>query len=100
MALTLLHLEGVAVADLQLASSSLDLSVKGRFQQMHKEDWILIDDTYNANPSSFKSVLENLNNMFPERRKIVVCGPMAELGEDLGGFGRLWGVFGEALGGF
>ena len=41
----------------------------------------MIDDTYNANPSSFKSVLENLNNMFPERRKIVVCGPMAELGE-------------------
>jgi len=81
LALTLLSLEGVSVSDLQLASSSLDLSVKGRFQQIHKEDWILIDDTYNANPSSFKSVLENLNNMFPERRKIVVCGPMAELGE-------------------
>ena len=44
-------------------------------------DRILIDDTYNANPSSFKSVLENLNKMFPERRKIVVCGAMAELGE-------------------
>ncbi|MFL2743888.1 MAG: UDP-N-acetylmuramoyl-tripeptide--D-alanyl-D-alanine ligase [bacterium] len=81
LALTLLHLEGVAVSELQMASSSLDVTVKGRFQQINKDDWILIDDTYNANPSSFKSVLENLNKMFPERRKIVVCGAMAELGE-------------------
>jgi len=56
------------------------LSVKGRFQQIKMDDWILIDDTYNANPSSFQSVLENLNKMFPEHRKIVVCGAMAELG--------------------
>jgi UDP-N-acetylmuramoyl-tripeptide--D-alanyl-D-alanine ligase len=81
LALTLLQLEGVAVSELQLASRSLDLSVKGRFQQINKDDWILIDDTYNANPSSFQSVLENLNKMFPERRKIVVCGAMAELGD-------------------
>ena len=88
LALTLLHLEGVAVSELQMASSSLDLSVKGRFQQINKDDWILIDDTYNANPSSFQSVLENLNKMFPERRKIVVCGAMAELGDSSPEFHR------------
>ena len=88
LALTLLHLEGVAVSELQIASSSLDLSVKGRFQQINKDDWILIDDTYNANPSSFQSVLENLNKMFPERRKIVVCGAMAELGDSSPEFHR------------
>ena len=80
LALTLLHLEGVPVSQLQLATSALDLSVKGRFQKICKADWILIDDTYNANPSSFQSVLENLNKMYPDRRKIVVCGAMAELG--------------------
>ena len=88
LALTLLHLEGVAVSELQLASSSLNLSVKGRFQLINKDDWILIDDTYNANPSSFQSVLENLNKMFPERRKIVVCGAMAELGDSSPEFHR------------
>jgi UDP-N-acetylmuramoyl-tripeptide--D-alanyl-D-alanine ligase len=88
LALTLLHLEGVAVSELQMASSSLDVSVKGRFQQINKDDWILIDDTYNANPSSFQSVLENLNKMFPERRKIVVCGAMAELGDSSPEFHR------------
>ncbi|MDP6488459.1 MAG: UDP-N-acetylmuramoyl-tripeptide--D-alanyl-D-alanine ligase [SAR324 cluster bacterium] len=88
LALTLLHLEGVAVSELQMASSSLDVSVKGRFQQINMDDWILIDDTYNANPSSFQSVLENLNKMFPERRKIVVCGAMAELGDSSPEFHR------------
>ena len=81
LALTLLKLEGVPVSELKLATRSLKFSVKGRFQQIIKDDWILIDDSYNANPSSFKSVLENLNKMFPERRKIVVCGVMAELGD-------------------
>lgn len=88
LALTLLHLEGVVVSELQIASSSLDSSVKGRFQQIKMDDWILIDDTYNANPSSFQSVLENLNKMFPERRKIVVCGAMAELGDSSPEFHR------------
>jgi UDP-N-acetylmuramoyl-tripeptide--D-alanyl-D-alanine ligase len=92
LALTLLHLEGVAVSELQFASSSLNLSVKGRFQQINKDDWILIDDTYNANPSSFQSVLENLNKMFPERRKIVVCGAMAELGDSSPEFHRQVGI--------
>jgi len=80
LALTILNLEGVSVSELVSATSALDLNVKGRFNQIMLEDWILIDDTYNANPSSFKSVLENLKTMYPDRRKIVICGVMAELG--------------------
>ena len=80
LALTLLKEEGVPVALLKQAAAALDLSVKGRFQQIEMDDWILIDDTYNANPSSFYSVLENLNKTYPDLRKIVVCGAMAELG--------------------
>ena len=80
LALTLLKEEGVPVALLKQAAAALDLSVKGRYQQIEMDDWILIDDTYNANPSSFYSVLENLNKTYPGLRKIVVCGAMAELG--------------------
>ena len=81
LALTLLKEEGVPVALLKQAAADLDLSVKGRYQQIEMDDWILIDDTYNANPSSFSSVLENLNKTYLGLRKIVVCGAMAELGD-------------------
>ena len=81
LALTILNLEGVPVSKLLLATSDLNLKFKGRFNQIYMDEWILVDDTYNANPSSFESALENLRKMYPERRKIVVCGAMAELGE-------------------
>ncbi|MBC8259792.1 MAG: UDP-N-acetylmuramoyl-tripeptide--D-alanyl-D-alanine ligase [SAR324 cluster bacterium] len=81
LALTILYSEGVPLSKLKQASATLDLSVKGRFQQIEMDRWLLIDDSYNANPSSFQSVLENLQKMYPDRRKTVVCGAMAELGD-------------------
>ena len=79
--LTLLRSQGLSVTQLQQATANLELNLKGRFHTLYMKEWILIDDTYNANPSSFKSVLENMNNLYPKNRKIVVCGKMAELGQ-------------------
>ena len=79
--LTLLRLQGLSVTQLQQATANLELNLKGRFHTLYMKEWILIDDTYNANPSSFKSVLENMKNLYPQNRKIVVCGKMAELGQ-------------------
>ena len=79
--LTLLRLQGLSVPQLQKATANLELNLKGRFHTLYMKEWILIDDTYNANPSSFKSVLENIKNLYPQNRKIVVCGNMAELGQ-------------------
>ena len=79
--LTLLRLHGLSVTQLQQATANLELNLKGRFHTLYMKEWILIDDTYNANPSSFKSVLENMKNLYPHKRKIVVCGKMAELGQ-------------------
>ena len=79
--LTLLSLHGLSVTQLQQATANLELNLKGRFHTLYMKEWILIDDTYNANPSSFKSVLENMKNIYPNIRKIVVCGEMAELGQ-------------------
>ena len=79
--LTLLRSQGLSVTQLQQATATLELNLKGRFHTLYMKEWILIDDTYNANPSSFKSVLENMNNLYPKNRKIVVCGKMAELGQ-------------------
>ena len=80
--LTLLRLQGLSVPQLQKATAKLELNLKGRFHTLYMKEWILIDDTYNANPSSFKSVLENIKNLYPQNRKIVVCGKMAELGQN------------------
>ena len=79
--LTLLRLQGLSVHQLQKATAKLELNLKGRFHTLYMKEWILIDDTYNANPSSFKSVLENIKIQYPQNRKIVVCGKMAELGQ-------------------
>ena len=79
--LTLLRLQGLSVPQLQQTTANLELNLKGRFHTLYMKEWILIDDTYNANPSSFKSVLENIKNLYPQNRKIVVCGKMAELGQ-------------------
>ena len=79
--LTLLSLHGFSVTQLQQATANLELNLKGRFHTLYMKEWILIDDTYNANPSPFKSVLENMKNLYPNIRKIVVCGEMAELGQ-------------------
>ncbi len=53
---------------------------KGR-QMIHKVDgfWV-IDDTYNANPISFKSAVMTLSRMKTEGRRILVCADMLELG--------------------
>jgi UDP-N-acetylmuramoyl-tripeptide--D-alanyl-D-alanine ligase len=53
-----------------------------RINIKHFRDFILIDDSYNANPGSVKAVLEMLEKMSPFKRKIVVLGDMLELGKD------------------
>jgi UDP-N-acetylmuramoyl-tripeptide--D-alanyl-D-alanine ligase len=44
---------------------------------------ILIDDTYNSNPSSLRLSLQSLKALAPEGRKVIVgLGEMLELGEE------------------
>ncbi len=42
--------------------------------------FLVIDDSYNANPVSFRSALEGLSHQKTAGRKILVCGDMLELG--------------------
>jgi UDP-N-acetylmuramoyl-tripeptide--D-alanyl-D-alanine ligase len=53
----------------------------GRFQIERLDDITLVDDTYNANPSSTKAALETLNQIAAEGHRIAVLGDMLELGE-------------------
>nr|WP_321399950.1 UDP-N-acetylmuramoyl-L-alanyl-D-glutamate--2,6-diaminopimelate ligase [uncultured Desulfobacter sp.] len=56
--------------------------VKGRMHLRHLGNGIhLIDDTYNANPSSMEQALRVLNRMAGSNRGIAVLGDMLELGD-------------------
>ncbi|MFM1651514.1 UDP-N-acetylmuramoyl-tripeptide--D-alanyl-D-alanine ligase [Brevibacillus sp. B_LB10_24] len=43
---------------------------------------VLINDAYNASPTSMKASIETFAGLFPERKRILVLGDMFELGED------------------
>ncbi len=58
---------------------------------------VLIDDSYNANPTSTEAALRTLGAMRVDRR-VAVLGAMAELGQDSGELHRSIGALAESLG--
>jgi UDP-N-acetylmuramoyl-tripeptide--D-alanyl-D-alanine ligase len=58
--------------------------IKGRFTVSHLlKDITLVDDTYNANPSSLKAAMATVRELAPDAgRMIVGLGEMLELGDE------------------
>ena len=52
----------------------------GRSEILEKDGMAVINDTYNANPSSFAAALDLLGAIRGDRRAVVVAGTMRELG--------------------
>lgn len=67
--------EEIKKAAEKLVPASKRLSVK------IKNDHIIIDDTYNANPASFENAIELLRKIKKHKNKILVIGDMFELGK-------------------
>ena len=80
--LVLLYECGVDQGQLQQTVSGLELTVPGRFEWKRLDRGWLVDDTYNANPGSFRGVLDSIRSMHSSESLTVVAGPMAELGKD------------------
>lgn len=78
----------VAVAlDIPLAEAAASLqqmqAVEKRMQVYHTPKQIIVlDDTYNANPSSVSAALHTLERMANGCRRVVVLGDMLELGDE------------------
>ncbi|MEJ2103919.1 MAG: UDP-N-acetylmuramoyl-tripeptide--D-alanyl-D-alanine ligase, partial [Ignavibacteriaceae bacterium] len=55
-------------------------ATKGRLDVQKFKNFILIDDTYNANPESMKSAIDLVGKIKIYKRKILLLGDMLELG--------------------
>ena len=72
---------GLTKNDLESGTKKIK-AVNKRLNVKKIKDFILIDDTYNANPESMKFAFEFLSQFKNYRRKIAVLGDMFELGKD------------------
>lgn len=54
----------------------------GRFKIHRCANFVLIDDTYNANPTSMINGFLSCQMRYPKEKKVVVLGDMLELGSD------------------
>lgn len=55
--------------------------VNGRLKTIKSANSIIIDDTYNANPASMKSMFDLVSKITLYSKKVVVIGDMLELGD-------------------
>ena len=58
------------------------VSENSRMQIINMKDIVVIDDSYNANPTSMGYALKVLHDIQVEGRRIAVLGDMKELGKD------------------
>ncbi len=72
---------GLNVEQIQKGFNKIELTAH-RMQVKIINDAIIIDDTYNSNPSSLKASLETVVDYSDKYQKIVVIGDMLELGEN------------------
>lgn len=57
-------------------------AVEKRFKIKKFKNFVVVDDTYNANPESMKYAIEMVSKIFPNKKKIAVLGDMFELGAE------------------
>jgi UDP-N-acetylmuramoyl-tripeptide--D-alanyl-D-alanine ligase len=72
---------GVPARECAAASGALRPAAHRGELLRHASGALLLDDAYNANPSSMRAALETLASL-PARRRIAVLGDMLELGPD------------------
>ncbi|MCW9097787.1 MAG: Mur ligase family protein, partial [Ignavibacteriaceae bacterium] len=71
---------GLNFSEIKKASKRIRAS-KGRLDVQYYKNFIVIDDTYNANPDSTKAAIELVGRIKSFKRKILFLGDMLELGE-------------------
>ncbi len=70
---------GVDSQDAAAALSAAPLS-DSRMQVLDVGDWVVVNDAYNANPTSMAAALRSVRELAGDRETWAILGPMAELG--------------------
>lgn len=70
--------------DIQMAAQNLGMqeAVEGRGKIHDINGVLVVDESYNANPTSMKVALDILKNRLGMGRRVAILGDMAELGKD------------------
>ena len=55
--------------------------LKNRFHIQKISNYLVIDDTYNANPTSMQSAMKTINDWKDERGRMLILGDMYDLGD-------------------
>lgn len=71
--------EILSAAAIDAALATIDLSGRAKVMTLAR-DVVLLDDTYNANPSSMRAALATLAEIGKDRRRVAILGEMKELG--------------------
>lgn len=87
---------GASVADVQMGLTRVKAR-PGRFDVKQKNGITVIDDTYNANPSSMEASLQVLAEMALPKHRIAVLGDMLELGQSAQAAHLSLGAFAASL---
>ena len=61
--------------------SGFNNPLKNRFHVHKISDYLVIDDTYNANPTSMQSAMKTINDWNDERGRVVILADMYDLGD-------------------
>lgn len=70
------------IEDILVSLSTIEISSM-RFEKVENvKNNLVINDAYNASPSSMKESVTTFMNLFPQKEKVVVLGDMFELGKD------------------
>lgn len=72
---------GLTTRQIKAAVTKLK-SVSGRLNVQRYKNFVLIDDSYNANPDSAKSAIKLVETIKTFSRKILILGDMLELGKN------------------
>lgn len=67
-------------------------AVEGRCQPLFVGPWIVVDDTYNANPGSMQAACRALRDWQRVNQRILVVGDMLELGDESDTYHRQLGA--------
>lgn len=65
---------------LEACTAALRPQARGRFRTERAGSTLIVDDTYNANPDSFRQSIRTLRELLPSGRLLCLAGHMAELG--------------------